>query len=83
MIPVATPHFWPLWTAFFATGLPGQKIQENTCLQHICQVWKLSKPVLLILTKLLNTEIAQNLELQDWILAKCDQYAVKVRRHKP
>ena len=41
---------------------------------HFCYIGKLSQPILLIVTTLLNTEPAQNLVLKDCILAKCDQW---------
>ena len=37
---------------------------------------KLPWPKFNFLTKLLNTEMAQNLELEDWILVKCDNNGI-------
>ena len=59
---------------FCHTNFQGNKYTKIAISSSVCRFRILSRPKLWILINLLNTEITKNLELQDWILAKCDEW---------
>ena len=67
---------WDLLDSLFSPhNLQINKSTIITNLQHFCHFIKFSRTKILSLINLLNTEITWNLELLDWIFAKCVQMA--------